>query len=85
MRNSSVKTSNSRLLVVDDDPELLLLLKEELTEQGLNCSSASCGSDALLMLRQESFDLVLLDWNLPDFDGIEICRRLRNATTSQRS
>ena len=79
MRNSSVETSNSRLLVVDDDPELLLLLKEELTEQGLNCSSASCGSDALLMLRQESFDLVLLDWNLPDFDGTEICRRLRSS------
>jgi two-component system response regulator MprA len=79
MRGSSVEASSSRLLVVDDDPELLLLLKDELTQQGLNCSSANCASDALLMLRQESFDLVVLDWNLPDFEGTEICRRLRSS------
>jgi len=79
MRSSSVEASCSRLLVVDDDPELLLLLKDELSQQGLSCSSANCGSDALLMLRQESFDLVVLDWNLPDFDGTEICRRLRSS------
>ena len=79
MRSSSVEASCSRLLVVDDDPELLLLLKDELSQQGLSCSSANCGSDALLMLRQDSFDLVVLDWNLPDFDGTEICRRLRSS------
>ena len=79
MRSSSVEASRSRLLVVDDDPELLLLLQDELSQQGLSCSSANCGSDALLMLRQESFDLVVLDWNLPDFDGTEICRRLRSS------
>ena len=70
---------NSRVLIVDDDPELLRFLMEELTEQGLSCDGANCGGDALLQLRQEQFDLVLLDWTLPDFDGIEICRRLRSS------
>ena len=70
---------NSRVLIVDDDPELLRFLIEELTEQGLHCDGANCGGDALLQLRQEQFDLVLLDWTLPDFDGIEICRRLRSS------
>ena len=70
---------NSRVLIVDDDPELLRFLIEELTEQGLHCDGANCGGDALLQLRQGQFDLVLLDWTLPDFDGIEICRRLRNS------
>jgi len=79
MCSSAVEANNSRLLVVDDDPELLLLLRDELSQQGLKCSSAACGSDALLMLRQERFDLVVLDWNLPDFDGTEICRRLRSS------
>ena len=75
----TVEANSSRLLVVDDDPELLLLLNDELSQEGLNCSSANCGSDALLKLRQERFDLVVLDWNLPDFDGPEICRRLRSS------
>ena len=75
----TVEANSSRLLVVDDDPELLLLLNDELSQEGLNCSSANCGSDALMKLRQERFDLVVLDWNLPDFDGPEICRRLRSS------
>ena len=66
----------SRLLIVDDDPELLQLLRDELSESGWDCHVANCGGDALLQLRQERFDLVVLDWTLPDFEGIEICRRL---------
>ena len=69
----------SRLLIVDDDPELLRFLIEELTQQGLDCEGASCGGDALLQLRQARFNLVILDWTMPDFDGIEICRRLRSS------
>ena len=69
----------SRLLIVDDDPELLQLLHEELSESGRDCQVANCGGDALLLLRQQSFDLIVLDWTLPDFEGIEICRRLRSS------
>ena len=78
-RLQDVSELGHRLLIVDDDPELLRFLMEELTEQGLHCDGANCGGDALLQLRQEQFDLVLLDWTLPDFDGIEICRRLRSS------
>ena len=69
----------SRLLIVDDDPELLQLLRDELSESGWDCHVANCCSDVLLQLRQERFDLVVLDWTLPDFEGIEICRRLRSS------
>ena len=81
MASAAVDASSSvsRVLVVDDDPELLQFLKDEFTQQGLDCSSTNCGSDALLRLRQESFDLVVLDWSLPDFDGTEICLRLRSS------
>lgn len=80
MASSAVEASSgSRVLVVDDDPELLQFLQEEFSQQGMACSSANCGGDALLKLRQESFDLVVLDWSLPDFDGTEICRRLRSS------
>ena len=73
----------SRLLIVDDDPELLRFLLDELGEAGHHCSGCDNGQDALLRLRQESFDLVVMDWTLPDFSGVELCRRLRasNNTT----
>ena len=81
MASSAAETDScaSRVLVVDDDPELLQFLQDEFSQQGLDCSSANCGGDALLKLRQESFDLVVLDWSLPDFDGTDICRRLRSS------
>ena len=73
----------SRLLIVDDDPELLRFLLDELSGAGHHCTGCDNGQDALLSLRQESFDLVVMDWTLPDFSGIELCRRLRasNNTT----
>ena len=69
----------NRLLIVDDDPELLRFLLEEFSSETMECIAANCGADALMHLRQSSFDLVLLDWTLPDFEGIEICRRLRSS------
>ena len=69
----------SQLLIVDDDPELLQFLLEELSQDTQVCQGANCGAEALLLLRQQHFDLVVLDWNLPDFNGLEICRRLRSS------
>ena len=69
----------SRLLIVDDDPELLRFLVDELSAKGHQCIGCDNGQDALLRWRQESFDLVLLDWTLPDFSGVELCRRLRSS------
>ena len=69
----------SRLLIVDDDPELLRFLIEELSVAGHQCIGCDNGQDALLRWRQESFDLVVLDWTLPDFSGVELCRRLRSS------
>ena len=67
-----------RLLVVDDDPELLKLLQQALRDAGFHCDKAGDGRDALLQLRQERFDLVVLDWTLPDLDGVEVLRRMRS-------
>ena len=69
----------NRLLIVDDDPELLRFLMEELSSAGHQCIGCDNGQDALLRWRQEQFDLVVLDWTLPDFSGVELCRRLRSS------
>ena len=74
-----IQETPTRLLVVDDDPELLRFLLEEFSSENTECVAANCGSDALKHLRQSRFDLVVLDWTLPDFEGIEVCRRLRSS------
>ena len=66
-----------RVLVVDDDPELRQFLRQELTADGHACSEAASGAQALNRLRSETWDLLLLDWTLPDFSGVDICRRIR--------
>ena len=67
----------SRLLIVDDDPELRAFLCGELSAEGHSCEVAATGQEALVQMRQEPPDLVLLDWTLPDFSGVEVCQRMR--------
>lgn len=67
------------MLLVDDDPELLQLLFDELQGAGHRCVGVNNGQDALMHLRRGHFALVVLDWTLPDFSGVEICRRLRSS------
>ena len=68
-----------RVLVVDDDPNLRQFLTAELELEGYACRTASCGQEALQTIRSEPFDLVLLDWGLPDFSGLEVCERMRSS------
>src|SRR5947209_5212983 len=69
---------SGRLLLVDDDRFILNALARVLGTQGYHCTMAASGSEALLLVDKEPFDLVLLDINLPDMDGVSICRRLRS-------
>ena len=72
-------TPSPRVLIVDDDPELRLFLRTELEIEGHACTEAASGQQALGLIRAESWDLLLLDRTLPDFSGVEICRRLRGS------
>lgn len=67
----------ARVLVVDDDPELRQFLRQELELEGYCCDTAAGGAHALTKIRGSQWDLVVLDWTLPDFSGVEVCRRMR--------
>ena len=71
--------SSASLLIVDDDPSLRQFLRAELELEGYKCQEAATGQQALVLIRAQSFDLLVLDWTLPDFSGVEICRRLRSS------
>ena len=77
-------SEQERLLVVDDDPELLKLLHQALCDVGFDCHKAADGREALSQLKQAGFDLVVLDWTLPDLEGIEVLRLIQEAIHPQQ-
>jgi DNA-binding response OmpR family regulator len=68
-----------RLLVVDDDRKLAEFLARVLTEDGHQVTIALQGEEAIRTVAEAPFDLVVLDWMLPDREGIEVCQELRRA------
>ena len=68
---------NSRILVVDDEPEIRRFLRASLRAQQYEVLEASNGTQALELVTQRQPDLMILDLGLPDIDGVEITRRIR--------
>ena len=66
-----------KLLVVEDDPEVRDFLLRVLREATWAADAASDGTQALAALGAREYDLAILDVGLPDIDGFEVCRRLR--------
>ncbi|GAB3550480.1 response regulator transcription factor [Arthrobacter tumbae] len=67
-------------VVVEDDPDIRELLVLTLSMVGFNTIETASGREALSLVREHQPDLVTLDLNLPDLDGMEVCRQLRPET-----
>ena len=70
--------AGERLLLVDDEDNLRSMLEAALRYEGFDVRATSSGRDALDVVDTESPDLIVLDVMMPDLDGFEVCRRLRN-------
>jgi two-component system KDP operon response regulator KdpE len=69
------------ILVVDDEPQLRRFLRASLPTQGYRLIEAASGDEALRQAATRAPDLILLDLGLPDLDGVEVTRRLREWST----
>jgi two-component system OmpR family response regulator len=69
--------SGRRILVVDDEPSIVDAVATALRYEGYEVDEAVNGRDALSSVLRDEPDLIVLDWMLPDLDGIEVGRRLR--------
>ena len=69
--------NHQRILVVDDEPAIVDAVATALRYEGFDVEEATNGRDALTFVTTFEPDLVVLDWMLPDIDGIEVGRRLR--------
>jgi DNA-binding response OmpR family regulator len=66
-----------RILVVDDDENILNLERTILEQKGFEVTGASGGAEALRLLEEKTFDLVLLDVMMPEVDGFTVCRKIK--------
>jgi two-component system KDP operon response regulator KdpE len=72
--------SAGRILVVDDDPQIRRVMRMTLTREGYEVDDARTGEEAELKIRDERFDLLLLDMNMPGEGGLAACRRIRTGS-----
>jgi two-component system, NtrC family, nitrogen regulation response regulator NtrX len=64
----------NRILVVDDEEALRTVLSTELSSEGYEVSTASDGHDAIELVKDNNYDLVLLDIKMPNVDGFEVLK-----------
>ena len=66
-----------RVLLVEDEPAQRTVLAYNLEAEGFDVIQADNGEDALMLVDEESPDIIILDWMMPKVSGIEVCRRLK--------
>jgi len=69
----------AKALIIEDDHEIAADLAKLMSLSGWKVETSYNGADGLQLLSQFSYDLLLLDWCLPDLTGLEICKRYRNS------
>jgi two-component system, sensor histidine kinase and response regulator len=77
MNRQQTNTTKGSILIVDDTPNNLRLLASMLTQQGYKVHSAISGTVALTAVKAVHPDLIVLDINMPEMDGYEVCDRLK--------
>jgi len=68
---------SKKILVVDDEPDILRVVVFRLKKMGYEVFSATTGKEAFSLIKEQKPDLMLLDFRLPDTDGIEISKWVR--------
>jgi two-component system, OmpR family, KDP operon response regulator KdpE len=76
------RASGARVLAVDDEPAILRAVRSMLAGHGFQVATAETGAEALAHYRRHHPDLVLLDLGLPDLDGLEVIRQIREEVST---
>lgn len=70
------------LLIIDDDKDICLLLKKYFTKKGFSVDTAVTGEEGIVLLKKKSADLVICDFKLPDYNGLEILQKIKIISSS---
>jgi CheY-like chemotaxis protein len=77
-----VKTNNKKILVADDDVLLRKLLSELLTFYGYDVDCVSNGEEAIALIGERPYDLLITDYLMPEMNGIELIKKVRDIKKS---
>jgi len=67
----------ARVLLVDDEKDFLDSMSERMVLRGMNVSTASSASEALARIEKEVFDAIILDFQLPEMDGLDVLKKIK--------
>lgn len=81
LRKGLPQPMNKHILIVDDDKSIADLVDIYLRNEGYEVSKAHDGKEALRLIAEQTFHLVILDVMMPEMDGLEVCRELRREQT----
>lgn len=82
-QHSPIKFSWNKVLIVDDHPQSRKLVQTHCNNYNLRCKTADSGIQAIKMLEEEAFDLLIVDYNMPFMNGIELVRYLQERIPKQ--
>ncbi len=68
------------ILIVDDEPQMLIALQETLKRQAFRITAAASGTEALVRLGENAYDLVITDMRMPNVSGLDLLRRVKSTT-----
>jgi len=68
---------SANILIIEDEKPIITLLEYNLTKEGYKVNSAESGEKGIQSIKNNIPDLIILDWMLPDFSGVEVCRQLK--------
>ncbi len=69
----------TKILIVDDEPDVHFILKSALKKEGYDVVEMSNGNECLMKIGEVNPDLVLLDIRMPDMDGWEVCKKIKES------
>lgn len=75
--------NRAKILIVEDEDALVTLITYNLEAEGYEVVTVKLGDEALVCVKEEQPDLIILDWMLPGLSGIEICRQIRSGNDTK--
>ena len=73
-----------KILIIEDEEDILALISYHLLKEGFDTITATSGQEGLSLIRTQLPQLVILDWMLPDANGLELCKKLRSDTATAK-
>jgi len=71
-------TAKHKILIIDDEVDIAKLVREILEDEGFDVAAVHTGEDGLKKVKEFHPDLIFLDWQLPDTEGVDVCRIIKN-------